>query len=113
MKEYNKNEKEKKNLSVEEEMNIESKVEEKEIKKNREESPAKMETTGPETKNGIIVNTRYVKVRREPKMVEGNVLDILGCGDKVKILEKVDGFYKVSTNTHKIAYISSDFIKEE
>lgn len=83
-----------------------------EVKEVIEESPAEVETTGPETKNGIIKGSMYVNVRREP-WVDENVLEVLRQGDKVKILGSVDGFYKVSTSTYKIAYISKDFVEEE
>lgn len=83
-----------------------------EVKEITEESPAEVETTGPETKNGIIKGSMYVNVRREP-WVDENVLEVLRLGDKVKILGTVDGFYKVSTSAHKIAYISKDFVEEE
>lgn len=78
-----------------------------------EESSAEVKTTGPETKNGIVVNCLFVKVRREPWTDDNNVLEVLNKGDKVTILGMVDGFYKVSTRVNKVAYISSTFIKEE
>lgn len=77
-----------------------------------EESLAQEETTGPETINGIIVNGLHVKVRTEPNF-ESDVLDVLRKGDKVTILGKENGFYKISIKPNKVAYISSDFIKEE
>ena len=79
-----------------------------------EESPAEVETkTAPLTvTNGEIVNTLHVKVRREPSF-ESEVLEVLRKGDKVKVLEKGNDFWKVSTSVNKIAYISSEFIKEE
>lgn len=78
-----------------------------------EVSPAEVETNGPETKNGIIDGAMFVKVRREPWTDDDNVLEVLRKGDKVTIFGKVDGFYKVSTSVNKVAYISSDFVKEE
>lgn len=79
-----------------------------------EQSPAEVETTGPETKNGIITGAMYVNVRREPCLDDDNVLEILREGDKVKFVDmKIDGFYKVTTSTHSVAYISASFVKEE
>lgn len=78
-----------------------------------EVSSAKVETNGPETKNGIIYGAMFVNVRREPWTDDGNVLEVLRKGDKVTILGMINGFYKVSTSMNKVAYISSDFIKEE
>lgn len=81
-----------------------------------EESPAEMETTGPETINGIItgtiINSVHVRARREPN-IESDVIELLRKGDHVKILGNVAGFYKVETFTNNIAYILSDFVKEE
>lgn len=70
------------------------------------------ETTGPETKNGIIVNSVFVKVRKEPNF-ESDVLEILPKGDKIRIIDSLDNFYKVETPSKKIAYICSDFVEEE
>lgn len=78
-----------------------------------EMSPAEVETTGPETKNGIIVGAMNVKVRKEPWADDDNVIEVLRRGDKVVINDKVGGFYKVSTSVHPVAYISSTFVKEE
>lgn len=77
----------------------------------KEESPAEMETTGPETKNGIIENSLIVNLRREPSL-ESPVLEVLNRGDKVTIVDKKDNFYKVSVR-NRIGYILSDFVKEE
>lgn len=84
----------------------------KEVKKTRRESPAELETTGPETTNGTIINSLHVKVRKEPRY-DADVLEVLRKGDKVIIHGKSGYFYQVSTNSNEIAYISSDFIKEE
>lgn len=79
----------------------------------KEESPSDVETTVPPTvTNGEIINALNVKVRKTPNP-ESKVLEVLRKGDKVKVLEKGDDFWKVSTSVNKIAYISSNFIKEE
>lgn len=77
-----------------------------------ESSPAEVEKNGPETKNGIVINSIHVKVRKEPSY-ESDVMEVLREGDKVTILDKVGDFYKVSTKSNDVAYISSDFVKEE
>lgn len=78
-----------------------------------ETSPAEVETPVPKTViNGKIVNTLHVNVRREPTS-DSDVLEILRKGDRVKVLEKGEEFWKVSTSVHRIAYISSNFIEEE
>lgn len=76
-----------------------------------EKSPAQVETRGPETINGTIVNSLLVNVRKEPSL-ESEVLEIVKKGDKVTILDKVKDFYKVETKSKIIAYISSNFVEE-
>lgn len=77
-----------------------------------DELPAELEQNGPETINGIISNSLFVKVRKEPSL-ESEVLETMRSGDKVRILGSVGDFYKVSTSVNKVAYIYSDFLKEE
>lgn len=96
-----------KNKQSEKPVTDEPKVETAEV------SHAEVETTGPETKNGVIINAMHVNVRREPWIDEDNVLEVLRKGDKVTILGKVNNFYKVSTSVNKVAYILSDWVKEE
>lgn len=76
-----------------------------------EESPAEVETNGPETKNGIIVKSLHVKVRREPSY-ESEVMELLRRGDRVIIHGKVGEFYKISTSTNKFVYIAAAYVKE-
>lgn len=80
--------------------------------KTTESSSAEVKKNGPETKNGIVVNSLHVNARKEPSY-ESDVLELLRKGDKVIILGKEGEFYKISTSKNKIAYISSKFIKEE
>lgn len=78
------------------------------------------EQNGPETRYGIVINTQYVNLRKEPSYT-AEVLDILAKGDRVKILEhlKERGFYRISvrnlsaTKDLDDVYISSKFLKEE
>ncbi len=77
-----------------------------------EETPAEVESNGPETKNGIITNSLFVNVRKEPN-IESDSVEVLRRGDKVKLIKKVAGFYEVNTSVNKHVYISSDFIEEE
>lgn len=83
-----------------------------EINEDTEYSPAEVEKNGPETKNGIVTNTLHVKARRGPSS-ESEVVEILRKGDRVAIIGKVDGYYKVRTSVNYPVYISSDFITEE
>lgn len=76
-------------------------------------SPAEVETMVSETiKNGTIVGALNVNVRKGPSL-ESEVLEVLRKGDKVRILDKDNNFYKVSTSVNPVAYIAFDFIKEE
>lgn len=78
----------------------------------RESSPAEVETTVPETdKYGKIANALHVNVRKEPNL-QAEVLEVLREGDQVKLLDKLPNFWEVSTSTHSIAYIASEFIEE-
>lgn len=77
-----------------------------------EQSPAEVETTGPETINGIIVNALHVNARREPSL-ESDPVDVLDRGEVVEVLEKRKYFWKIRTSKDRIAYISSAFIEED
>lgn len=77
-----------------------------------EESHAEVETAGPETINGIIANAGLVNVRKKPDP-ESEVLETLRMGDKVTILGRDGGYYKVRTSIHREAYISVSLVKEE
>lgn len=77
-----------------------------------EQSSAEVETTGPETKNGIITNALFVKLRQEPNF-NSEVVMVLRKDDVVTIVGKHGDFYKVTTKSNKVGYISSPFVKEE
>lgn len=78
-----------------------------------EYSPAEVEKTGPETKNGIVTNCVHVRIRKTPTS-NGDVVAILGKETRVQILGEENGFYKVSTiGLSKPGYIMSKYIKEE
>lgn len=82
--------------------------------KEKEVSSAEVKTNGPETKNGIIANGLFVKVRKDPSNEsDENVIEVLRKGDKVTILGRVKNFYKVSTSVNKEGYILSLYVKEE
>lgn len=83
-----------------------------EIKEITEKSPAKVETTVPETVNGIVVNTLNVNVRRWPDK-DSEVVETLRAGDQVMIYGKRGNFYEVSTSVNHRVYISSEYLKEE
>lgn len=84
----------------------------KEVVKTKEEPRIESNTNSSETKNGVVSNAFYVKIRSKPSY-KAEVLGVLRQGDKVTILGEFGDFYKVLIGTNKIAYISSEFIKEE
>lgn len=79
--------------------------------RHREVSPAEVETLVPETKNGIVINSLYVRIRREPSL-ESDVIKLVRKGDKVKILDRLDRFYKISIENDQLGYVASEYIKE-
>lgn len=85
------------------------------VDKNADKSPAQMGTNGPETKNGIIVNSLYVKIRNKPSF-ESEPIGLLRRDEKVVILERVNEFYKVRAD-HLIPgrdiYVAAEDVKEE
>lgn len=83
-----------------------------EIKEITEKSPAKVETTVPETVNGVVVNTLNVNVRRWPDK-DSEVVETLRAGDHVLIYGKRGDFYEISTSVNHRVYISSEYLKEE
>lgn len=94
-------------------MEIEEEILSEEAIQKKEESPAKVETSRNQIiRTGVVVNTSYVNVRKAANP-EADVLEILRGGDKVAIIGDSKDFYKVKTSTNPVAYISSDFLKEE
>lgn len=73
-------------------------------------SPVYEETTVPEPKNGIVVNTSCVNLRSIPSK-SGTVLTILDNGDLVQVLEYLNDFYKIRFHD-LVGYIPSKFCKE-
>lgn len=74
--------------------------------------PSEIGANGPETRNGTVVNSLFVKVRKEPSF-ESDVIKVLNKGDKVNIVGVVGNFYKISIDKDDVAYVSSNFIEEE
>lgn len=78
----------------------------------KERSLAEVETHGPETKNGTVINSLHVNVRTKPSL-DSDVVEVLRKGDVVTIIGRKGDFYKITNEAGRIAYISSDFIQEE
>ena len=74
-------------------------------------TPTTKEVMEPQTKNGVICNSEFVRVRKEASGTS-EVLGILNCGDKVKIIGVDKGFKKIQFNRNGIGYISSNYCKE-
>lgn len=79
--------------------------------KAKEYSPAEVEKMVRIPKNGTVINSLNVKVRKEPSY-EADVVEVLRKGDKVVILGVFEDFYKISTSVNRNVYISSNYIKE-
>lgn len=77
-----------------------------------EDPPAQVEEDGPETKNGIIINSLYVKMRKEPDF-ESDVIELLKKGDRVIMHERSNEFYRVSTTKNRVGYIAAQYVTEE
>lgn len=74
--------------------------------------PSHLETHGPKTKNGTVVNTIHVNIRTAPDP-DSEVIRLAEAGEKVKIVGKKNGFYEVETGISRTGFILSSFIKEE
>lgn len=80
--------------------------------KNNEGSPPNLESNGPETKNGIIYNSLFVKLRESPNP-QSEVMDVLRNGDRVVIIGKEREFYEVLAKDNLHGYIFYKFLREE
>lgn len=86
-------------------------LKEKVIDSITEYSPAQVEKNGPETRNGVVVKSLFVNLRKEPSF-GSEVCETVRMGDKVTIHSIEGEFYKVSTDKNSVAYISSEFVEE-
>lgn len=98
-------------MSETEKVEVEKGIKEYELDSTRESSPAEVETTGPETINGIIVNCINVKVRKKAS-ADSDPVELLRVGDKVLIHRQIRDFYEVDTSTNKRVYILKAFVKQ-
>ena len=70
------------------------------------------ESERPEISNiGRVSNTQYARVLKIPSS-SAAVMVVLDEGDEVRILKKIDGYYKVELDNGKVGYISSNYLKE-
>lgn len=75
-------------------------------------SPAEVETTGPETINGIIANALSVNAR-EAASPSARVMEVLTKGERVQIIGESNGYYLVQTSRGHIVYVLSKFVSKE
>lgn len=91
--------------------------------KKNPEPPMEKGAKDPEPKTGVVVNTKFVRLRLGPSL-ESEVLGELEQGTEVSIIPHVNhlgrlsvevDFYKVLLSDGRVGYIKSDFIdlKEE
>lgn len=82
----------------------------------QKEMPEFEEVPHPRIRKGVIANSRAVNVRKGPSP-SSDVVQVLDRGDKVKILDEIQGYYKIQIEDetsikNEIGYVSLDFCKE-
>lgn len=60
---------------------------------------------------GRVANAQYARVLKIPSS-SSMVMVVLDEGDEVKILKKIDGYYKIELDDGRVGYISSNYLKE-
>lgn len=80
--------------------------------KKTQQISADTESHGPETKNGIVINSPFVNMRMGPSL-DSRVIGMLRRGDKVEILQKGSEFYKVVDDKQHEGYVASPYIMED
>lgn len=78
-----------------------------------EKVPAREEPMESKTKNGRVLNSAYVNLRKSPSGLMSDIAFAVPRGTKVEILTQVpQGYYKIRYK-EEVYYISKDFCKEE
>ena len=67
------------------------------------------EPSKPKTVIGSIIDCKLLNVRREPNMTS-NILTRIEEGETVRILDEMNGFYKVQTNKGIIGFCMWNYI---
>lgn len=93
----------KENKIVEEEVVTADEVDE-EVVENANGEPSK-----PKTVIGSVIDCKLLNVRREPDMTS-NILTRIEEGETVRILDEMNGFYKVQTNKGIIGFCMWNYI---
>lgn len=76
----------------------------KEVVENANGEPSK-----PKTVIGSVIDCKLLNVRREPNMT-ANILTRIEEGETVRILDEMNGFYKVQTNKGIIGFCMWNYI---
>lgn len=67
------------------------------------------EPSKPKTVIGSVIDCKLLNVRREPNMT-ANILTRIEEGETVRILDEMNGFYKVQTNNGIIGFCMWNYI---
>ena len=67
------------------------------------------EPSKPKTIIGSVIDCKLLNVRREPNMTS-NILTRIEEGETVRILDEMNGFYKVQTNKGIIGFCMWNYI---
>lgn len=67
------------------------------------------EPSKPKTVIGSVIDCKLLNVRREPDMAS-NILTRIEEGETVRILDEMNGFYKVQTNKGIIGFCMWNYI---
>ena len=67
------------------------------------------EPSKPKTVIGSVIDCKLLNVRREPNMI-ANILTRIEEGETVRILDEMNGFYKVQTNKGIIGFCMWNYI---
>ena len=93
----------KENKIVEEAVVTADEVDEEVVEHANGESPK------PKTVIGSVIDCKLLNVRREPNMT-ANILTRIEEGETVRILDEMNGFYKVQTNNGIIGFCMWNYI---
>lgn len=74
----------------------------------KEDIPVKEETSAPVEKVGTVKGVSQLRVREKP---EGTILFLISEKSIVKILEDLDGWYKVETAPGRVGFVMKQFIE--
>lgn len=59
---------------------------------------------------GKVSNCTKLNMRKEPKVLTGNIITVLSANDEVRILNKKNGWYKIQTKDNLVGYVSNKYI---